>query len=201
MGTGLVLRPNWPQGQATKTASMRMRNCLLRCGYFCLYVSGRVWVRLEEGNEAGFECVPQVAATAQSHTDLNKVGRVFPMPLTPSSFFLLCCSGIRADIKFLSTSSRWRLPLPVSAPRGAAAKSLSLPQTCYTSVSLLFHQISVSLPSLGLIPVPLPLRFTTVYAKWQFLLSSPACGWPKQINKSMRTHINSQTVCARPACT
>lgn len=39
--------------------------------------------------------------------DMKKVGRVFPIPQLPPPAFLLCDSDIRADIKFLSTSSGW----------------------------------------------------------------------------------------------
>ncbi len=199
MGTGLVLRPNWPWGQATKTENMWTTNCLLCCEYFWNDVSVCLWAWLEEGNEAGRQDVNVSLRWQQQHSHTltcvwhKQSGESVSLP-----FFLLCSLDVRADIKFLSTSSRWGPPF-LSLRLKALQENRCLSQT-YTSVFLLFLQISVSPPPLSF-PCSPPLRFMTVYAKWQFLLSLLACGWPKQINKSTRTHINSQTVCAHPTST
>lgn len=129
--------------------------------------------------------------------DMKKVERVFPVPQLPPP--PSCCWDVRAAIKFLSNSRRGMghicrrcAPRPTVTVFSKHAKPL---------FSFCSSNSFLSFPFLCLLLYPPPSHFMTVYAKWRFLLSSPACGWLKQINKSMRTHIHSQVVCAHPTST
>lgn len=124
-------------------------------------------------------------------------GESISYPTIPASSFSCCTvQTLEPALNFCrqAPGGKWAT-FAVAVPPGLAGESLSF-SNMLTPLSS-FCSSSFFLP-----PLPLsslfspPSCFMTVYAKWRFLLSSPTCGLPKQINKSMRTHtfIHKQSV-------
>lgn len=176
----------------------------------CNHVSLCVWVCWEEEWE-GKEDVNASLRWQQQHSHTqtcvwHQEGvESISCPTTPFSSSFSCCAvqTLKAALNPCQQAPGGEGATPaVPLPPGLAWDSLSFPKRAAPLLFLLLLPLFFGL-TFALLFCSLaspPPCFMTVYVNWRLLLSSPACGSPKQINKFMRTHIrthiHSQTACA-----